>query len=172
MQTSHKLLITIGGLLVGLLIIGLMLVRADFQVLLAKESRQNYYTLDVGSFDQLEFSRNWEVSIYQNRLHKVELVGQGANEKIDIYNDKGTVHFGESLSDSTKLKWVRIGTPSLRHIIAESGTRIELVNFKMDTLQVMLEGNASFHGDETTIEYLLLKSDGQAQFELSKDLSM
>jgi hypothetical protein len=171
MKTSKKIILTIAGLFIALLLISLAILRKDLQeMLLEADLKNKYKTVAVGDFEALDFSANWKVKIIQGKECKLELsMKEDSTLKPGLENSNGTLYFkpdttsGKGNSGSMV---ARVTLPSLKTIKATSGTKILLENFKSDSLTIVLHGG-TFTGKNNKFKHLSFKASGEAQLEFT-----
>ncbi len=173
MKTSKKIIITVAGIILILLIITIMLLRNGVQSLQLKEElKLNYKAVSFGNFDKLDFSSHYIVRINQGKECKVEMAVEGDSiMKPRLENVHGTLYFKV---DSTLEKadtgsiHVKITMPSIRLIKAVQGTKIQLDYFQSDSIRVVLEDGCSFTGNNNTIKHVSFKTSGDNQVQIIK----
>lgn len=174
MKTSKKILVTVAGILIALLVAGLLMLRNDLLRLLSQEeSENNYQEVPVDTFEALDFSSRWTVRIRQGREHKVEVaVAEGDALKSRLKNVDGTLYFhAESAGEqeTTERIQARVTLPTLREIKAARGTEIRLESFEADSLSIILEDSVSFTGVENEIVHLSFQTYGEALIQWTDD---
>jgi hypothetical protein len=62
--------------------------------------------------------------------------------------------------------YARISMPSIKAIYAARGTKIQMDNFQLDSLQVVLEDGVVFTGKNTGYKNLSFKTSGEVMIQL------
>ena len=174
MKTSKKILISVAGILIALVVVGLLMLRNDLLRLLSQEALENnYQEVPVDPFEALDFSARWTVRIKQGREHKVEVaVAEGGGLKPNLENVDGRLYFHAERADqpeTTERLRARVTLPSLREIKAAHDTEIRLENFKADSLRIILEDGGLFTGVENEIEHVSFQTSGEARIQWTDD---
>ena len=175
MKTSRKILIAVAGLILVTFFIAILLLRNDVQSLVQKDVlKYKYQSVNVNDFEKLYFSSHWIVRIRPGKTCKVEsTAGENAFLKPTMENINGTLYFKidtTAAKENTDSIYVRITMPSLKEIKAVNGTTIQIENFQVDSLCVMLENGCVFKGINNTIKHTSFKTSGENQLDITKTL--
>jgi hypothetical protein len=170
MKTSTKIVITLSAALLVAFLVGLLLVRNDLKHFLVESERERYKTMTVDTFQSIQLSSKWDVKIRQAKQFKVMLDIRDTIYNPVIHNVNGTLRLQ---IDSTFWKnngpyvHARITLPDLRGISAEGNTRINIEDFKSDSLSITIDDGCTFTGRENTFEKVFFESRGDARIELT-----
>lgn len=167
MKTSKKILLTVAGILIALLITSMLVLRQDAQWAMVQAGLDKFTSVPVGEFDELDFSANWQVSIRQGRVHKVELLDSISSSQ--IRNVDGKLHFFSQADPEGKPGRVRITMPFLRQVSAVGGSEIHLKRFHSDSLRVILQDSVTFIGEELVFEHVDYETSGKVKLRFKDD---
>ncbi len=167
MKTSKKLLITTLGVFIAMLVTGLTILRGDLKIILSElNAEYDFRQLELGEFDKLDFSENWNVRILAGRDYAVQIVSGKGNEDTRVINQDRKLFFTSRSQEPTL---VRITLPTLREIKAIGNTAIHIQDYKTDSLMVILEDSSLFVGKENVFTHVRYKVSGNATVELIDD---
>ncbi len=174
MKSSKKILFITGGIvLVGVITSLLVMRNVALQFFRKTEAESNYKTVAVADFERLDFSKNWDVRIWQGNEFKVELaIDENSIWKPTLENVDGTLYFKVKAVDSIENSqpiYAKIIAPSLKGITAKRGTKISLENFQSDSISLVLEDGNSFTGYNNHFKYILFKTSGDVLLKLTDD---
>jgi len=172
MKTSKKLLLSVAGLIIAILIIFVAILRDTVQsIQLRTEIKRNYRTVSVDDFERLDFSSHWIVRVKQGKECKVELTAEDDSVfRGGLKNINGTLYFkvdSAMAKNNTDSIYVRITMPSLRVIKAVRGTKIHLESFQSDSLRVILENGCEFTGNNNSIKHASFKTSGEVTLQFT-----
>ncbi len=160
MKTSKKILITVAGILIVMLVTTLFVLHRDIKTLMESQALIEYKLVPVDNFVALDFSANWIVLIKQGKECKVELaIEEGSNLQPKLENNNGTLFLNVEASpenENTGSIFARVTAPVLHVIKAEGNTEILMKNFWSDSINVILEDSSKFSGknnDFTNINF-------------------
>jgi hypothetical protein len=175
MKTNKIILISLAGFFIVLLIVSLVVMRQSIQSLHDKQLRTNkFIPVESGNFEKLEFSSNWDVKIIASDVCTVELsVRNDSLLKPEIKNIKGTLFFTmDTILAKSKGEYLkaRVAMPFLQYIKARGKTKIHLVSFSCDSLQVVLENGCEFTGSSNTLKKATYKISGDALLNTTNPL--
>ncbi|MGL1885421.1 MAG: DUF2807 domain-containing protein [Reichenbachiella sp.] len=167
MKTSKRILLTLSGVLIALLITGLMLLRSDLHTI--RLGKVKKIAVDYGSFDQIKINGNWDIYVRQRGqiILEVEEPNLDITQSL-IQNIDGILIFDMPAERSGRLK-VRIGMPVLKSILADSGSIVNLSAFDTNSLHITLRNDSHFSGNENIIEYAILNTVGNSSIEIIDD---
>lgn len=163
MKTSKRILLTVAGIFIALLITSMLVLRKDAQWVLAQAGYDLYEAAPVGEFTRLDFSDHWSVSIRQGREYKVELLDRELTLP-KVKNIDGTLYFESDSSDSGDFR-ARIVMPFLKGIKAVGGSTVHLKRFESDSLDVILKDSVTFIGEEITVEFIDYQTTGNVRLQ-------
>lgn len=162
MKTSKKLLLIIAGILIGILISTLILLRKDIKTLLAREILMEYKIVPSDKFVALDFSDNWIVTIKQGSNCKVELaVNENNNLHPVLENNDGTLYFTTDTTqegNNSESIHAKITAPLLHVIKASDGTEILMKNFWSDSITIILSDSSKFSGKNNDFTNIIFKA--------------
>ena len=168
MKTSKKILLATAILTFLLLVIGLFVVRNDLQTLHMKEMALfKYEQVKIDHFTGLDFSGPWIVKIRNGKDYKVEM--EEGTAKASVENRGGTLCFNTDGEGSRRAK---ITVPFLQTLRAKQGTRIEMTDFKLDSIIVVLEDSATFKGKRNKFKQASFASTGKTWLEFVDNLDL
>jgi hypothetical protein len=170
MNTNKKILLTVAGFLMIIMIIFILIFRSSMNTIHAKAAlKEKYKAVPVGSFEKLDFSSRCIVRIRQGKECFVELKAKDdLILKPKLENINGTLYvkidtaLAKTCSDSIH---VRIAMPELFSVKAVSGTNIHLESFTADSLQVTLGDGCVLTGNSNTLRKVYYKTSGEVSMQ-------
>ena len=173
MKPSHKALLSMGGVLAGVIVLTAVagrvaLSRAPFTVV---EDSPFTESADLTGFTEVEIVGGWQVSLTRGDEWKVELSRSGEREK------QVRMHvFGNRLRLVRGMhRWwheddapgsVNIVMPALEELELRGGARITLAGFRGDRLAIDVAGAVQLEGRDGRYEELELSVAGASAIDL------
>jgi hypothetical protein len=162
MKTSQKIILAAATSITILIITTMIIIRDDIETLFVKDKEWNFKTIDIGKFDRLDFSENYEAEVVSGLEYSVEVaVKDSSGVEPNVRAVDGTLYFAapdaDSLSTEPVIK-VRITMPLLKEISGRKRSQITVRNFQADSLMVTIEKDCRFKGKENTIKFLTFRS--------------
>jgi hypothetical protein len=160
MKTSTKIIIVLFAALLMAFLVGLLLVRNDLKHFLVESERERYKTMVVDTFQSIQLSSKWDVKIRQAKQFKVLLDIRDTVYSPVIHNVNGTLQLQLDSSlwkDNGLYVHARITLPDLRALKAEGNTRINIEDFKSDSLTITIDDGCIFTGRENTFKKVFFK---------------
>ena len=158
MKTSKKLLVTIAGLFIILLVISLFVLRRDIKTLKEKQTLIEYQLVSAKDFSSIDFSSNWIVQVKQGKDCKVELAtDESGNYNPKLENKNETLCFSMDPDQESKIH-ARITAPLLHIIKAKGNTEIVMKNYWSDSLTVILTDSSTFLGMSNNFTQIQFKA--------------
>lgn len=168
MQTSKKILITTGGILLALFVGTLMVLRSDVRAIYAKQAADVQLTaVPVEAFKVLHFSGKWNVQVRQGRTYQVEVAFDRQNRYLpQLENRNDTLHFLIK-GDSSLVVKAKVITPILSGVKAENA-HVTLKNFEVDSMSIKLDASHLI-GEENKFIYTSYETTGDSKIEFLDD---
>jgi hypothetical protein len=164
MKTSQKIILGAGLMATTMIFTTMVIIRDDIQTLFVKDDNLSFKSIDVGAFDQLEFSKNYQADIRSGLDYIVEIAVQDSTRvHPELKLLDGTLYFSSHNADSLIIK-ARITMPVLKSVWGSAGSEITIRNFKSDSMAVSIEKGCVLKGKGNVIKYLTFRS-GDALME-------
>jgi hypothetical protein len=165
MRTNKKILITVAGFLMAMLIIFLLVLHNTLNTIHAKAAiKDKYIVVSVGAFEKLDFSSHFIVRIRHEKECFIEVKAKDDSVlKPKLENINGTLYLkvdSAIIKACTDSIHVRIAMPALNSIKA-TGSKIHLESFDTDSLHVVLGDGCVFTGHSNTLRDVTYKTSGE-----------
>ena len=162
MKTSKKILIIVAGIIIGLMVTTLFILRKDIISLMANQSLIEYKPVPVDKFVALDFSANWKVTIKQGKDCKVEVaLIESSNMQPMLKNKNGILFLTAQATqdnEDTESIHARVTAPLLHEIKAAGNTEILMKNFWSDSIAVILKDSSKFSGKNNDFTNIIFKA--------------
>jgi hypothetical protein len=167
MKTSKKILITISGILIAILITTMLVLRKDIKTLMETQDLIEYKAVQVEDFVALDFSTSWDVFIKQGKDCKVELaMKDGTNLQPKLENKSGTLFLKvEASPENNKPGYIyaRVTAPILHEVRARGNTDILMRNFWSDSIHVVLQDSSKYSGKNNDFMKIIFKASANEE---------
>lgn len=169
MKTSKKIVLTLLGVFIALLVTGLMLLKNDMRAVVDKMNAEfKYEEVAVKEFERLEFSSDWEVKIRPGNEYKVELsMPEHSGISPNLKNRDGTLFFDVDSPNeiSTETLRAKVFTPKLTSIKAGQNTLIQMNDMDTDTLDITID-NGVFKGKGNKLDIVTFTTSGNTVIQI------
>jgi hypothetical protein len=168
MSGSKKILLFVTLTFLVAMVLGLFMLRNELQTVLVQETKINFKEIDMGKFENIDCSANWNLRIVQGRAYKVEWAVADENMKPTFVNINNTL-FIEHDTAVNMLRSARITIPFLRNLQIGEGTILSLESFETDSLHIVLEKNAKYLSKENNVKFQSIKTKGESEIQMITD---
>ena len=173
MKPSHKALLSIGGVLAGVIVVTAVagrvaLSRTHFAVV---DGARVAESADLTGFTQVEIAGGWQVNLTRGDEWKVELSRSGEWEKhVRMHVLGNRLRLGRGSPpwwhEDDAPRSVDIVMPGLEELDLRGGARITLAGFQGDRLSIDVAGAVQLEGSDGRYEELDLSVAGASAIDL------
>ena len=169
MKTSNKILLSIFGLIVVLIVTLLVKIRLDTGVVEAREKTEPAVReIPVTPFESITLSDHARVSLRIGEEYRVSInsiAGDEAYLVIDASVNEGKLKLSLPEMNDGRHRWhqIQITTPKVKTITLHDNAALRVDNLRQDSLEINLSQAASLVADSMTLERLKIRATGGTQ---------
>ena len=171
MKASNKILLSIFGLIVVLVVTLLVKIRLDTGVVEAREKTEPAFReIPVAPFESITLGDNARVSLLSGNEYRVSITGSAGDEAylvIDASVNEGKLELSLPEMHDGRHRWhqIQITTPKVKTITLHDNAALRVDNLRQDSLEINLSQAASLVADSMTLERLTIQANGSTRLK-------
>ena len=169
MKLSNKILLSVFGLVVFLVVTLMIRIRLDIgEVQATEKSEPAVHEMSTPPFESITLGNNIEVSLFNSSEYGIRVTGPTKEDidlNIDARVDEGNLVLilPENYDGEHRRHKIQITTPMVKKITLNNNAEVRIENLNQDSLEVNLSNIATLVAGSVTLDHLAIEAAGQTR---------